>query len=100
MKKAKIITIAVFLVTAGLLYGVLANSHIAIFPGLVCERAYEGGTVCDSEMISLLDHNRAMSSYGSEEFNALGWITFIIVMLAVPGGVAALSRKLLKKKKE
>jgi hypothetical protein len=94
MKKSTIVPIIVFLVIAGLTYGVLANSHIEIFPGEVCEQIITGGPLsCAPETVSLLDHNRGVTSYGSELFNAFGWIVFAIVVIGIPAGIAGLLHK-------
>jgi hypothetical protein len=100
MKKARTVSVIVFIVVMGLVYAVLANSHIDIFPGTVCTRGYQVGASCGIEFISLLDHNRAITSYSSEAFNVFGWIVFVIVMLAVPGSSAFLADRLMKRKRK
>ncbi len=94
MKKSTIVPIIVFLVLAGLTYGVLANAHIEIFPGEVCEQIITDGPLsCAPETVSFLDHNRGVRSWGYERFTALGWIVFAIVVIGVPAGIAGVLHK-------
>jgi hypothetical protein len=98
MKKTPIIPIVVFVVLVGLAYGVLANSHIDIFPGMVCEQIITDGALsCAPETISLLDHNRAANEFGYQEFGVFGWIVLAIVNLGIPGLIAWFLNKKLSK---
>lgn len=80
-KKGKTIAAVVFLVSAVLLFGVLANSHIQIFPGTITEYDYIlEMEVTGREMISLLDHRRPDDS----SFTAMGYVVAVLVILGLP----------------
>ena len=84
-KKRLIITAVIFLVLAGLTYGVFANSHIDIFPGVEKEYDYiMEMEVMDKGLISLRDHNYPDES----QFTAMGYVVAFLTIILIPGALA------------
>lgn len=83
-KKGKTIMAATTVVLALLIFGVLANSHIEIFPGIVEEYDFVSGQdVTGKGLVSLLEHRRP----DGNELTFFGYVVAFIVIVLAPLGV-------------
>jgi len=83
-KKGKTIMVATTVVLAILIFGILTNSHIDIFPGNTLEYdVVSGQDVSGKGLISLLDHRRP----GGNELTFFGYVIAFLVVIVGPLGV-------------
>ena len=86
MKKSLMNAGIIFIIFLVLTYLLLANSHIALFPGVSCLADYSTKELeCTSGLVSLLAHNRGVDAYGYDQIQSFGWGILALVLVGIPG---------------
>lgn len=91
------IAFTIFLLIAGLFYTILADVNVEWFWGTACHNDPMRGVYCYEDFISLSAHLDGIQPYYSHKFLAVGWITFIGILLVIPGTLAALAYRFTKR---